>query len=152
MDDRVERLREDIVLFNRAIRATISAHLLTPTQLQALGNLDRLGSMSARALADVEHVTPQTVARTVSSLEERGLVSRTPDPNDGRAHIVSITSEGRSKLVADRVKRSEWLANAVDERCSDVEREILFAAGALLRRLSGTAADDARTAKQGAQQ
>ncbi|MDF3311209.1 MarR family transcriptional regulator [Rhodococcus sp. T2V] len=138
MDERVDRLREDIVLFNRAIRTNTSGHLLTPTQLQALANLDRLGAMSARELAKVEQVAPQTVARTVALLEERGLVSRIPDPNDGRAQIISITDIGRGKLVADRVKRSEWLADVLDERCTDVEREVLFAAGTLLRRLSTT--------------
>ncbi|OZC61925.1 MarR family transcriptional regulator [Rhodococcus sp. 15-725-2-2b] len=136
MDDRVDALREDIVLFNRAIRANVAGHLLTPTQLQTLGNLDRIGAMSARELATVERVTPQTVARTVTLLEERGLVTRIQDPDDGRAQIISITHEGKAKLGADRRKRDEWLANALDTHCSAVERDVLFAAGALLRRLS----------------
>ncbi|WP_235579036.1 MULTISPECIES: MarR family winged helix-turn-helix transcriptional regulator [unclassified Rhodococcus (in: high G+C Gram-positive bacteria)] len=110
--------------------------MLTPTQLQALGHLDRLGAMSARALATVERVTPQTVARTISLLEEHALVARIQDPNDGRAQIISITDNGRAKLRADREKRDEWLAGVLSEHCSDVERDVLFAAGALLRRLS----------------
>ncbi|OZD08786.1 MarR family transcriptional regulator [Rhodococcus sp. 06-156-3C] len=145
MNERVERLREDIVLFNRAIRATISGHLLSPTQLQALSNLDHVGAMSARTLADIEHVTPQTVARTVALLEEQGLVSRSQDPTDGRAQVISITEEGRGKLLADRSKRSEWLAIALNEHCTDVEREVLYAAGTLLRRLSVATDVRART-------
>ncbi|WP_037161811.1 MarR family winged helix-turn-helix transcriptional regulator [Rhodococcoides fascians] len=141
MDGRIDQLREDIVLFNRVIRSKGGGHLLTPTQLQALAHLDRVGPISARTLSDLERVTPQTVARTVASLEDDGLVSRQVDPEDGRAQLISITERGRGKLEADRGKRREWLAAALDRECTDVEQELLFLAGALLRRLSGASLD-----------
>lgn len=140
MDGRIDQLREDIVLFNRVIRSKGGGHLLTPTQLQALAHLDRVGPISARTLADLERVTPQTVARTVAFLEDNDLVSREIDPKDGRAQLISITTNGRGKLEVDRGKRREWLATALDTECTDVEQELLFLAGALLRRLSGSGA------------
>lgn len=141
MDGRIDQLREDIVLFNRVIRSKGGGHLLTPTQLQALAHVDRVGAISARALADLERVTPQTVARTVAFLEDNGLVSRQIDPDDGRAQLISITQAGRDKLDVDRSKRREWLAAAIESDCTDIEQEVLFLAGALLRRLSRSAAD-----------
>lgn len=141
MDARIDQLREDIVLFNRVIRSKGGGHLLTPTQLQALAHLDRVGPVSARTLADLERVTPQTVARTVAFLEDGNLVSREVDPTDGRAQLISITERGRGKLDLDRGKRREWLADALASECTDVEQELLFLAGALLRRLSSSAAD-----------
>ena len=93
--------------------------------------------MSARALAARQQVAPQSIARTVAHLEERGKVSRTADPNDARASIVSLTESGRRTLTEDRAKRSEWLSAAIAEMCTDAERELLFIAGGLLRRLAG---------------
>jgi DNA-binding MarR family transcriptional regulator len=136
-NNRVDQLREDIVRFNRKIRTQNSGrHLLTPTQMQALGHLDRLGPMTARALADAEMVAPQTIARTVTFLEQQGMVARTTDPTDARAALISVTGFGHRTLQADRGKRSEWLAAALEEHCTPIEQELMFLAGTLLRRLA----------------
>ncbi|MFC0451758.1 MarR family winged helix-turn-helix transcriptional regulator [Rhodococcus jostii] len=138
MDEKVDRLREDVVMFNRRIRAQRAGHRLTPSQLQALAHLDREGPMSARALADLEQVAPQSIARTVSMLEDAGMVSRTVDPQDARASIVAITAPGLQTLAADRSRRNEWLSAALATECTDAERDLLFIAGRLLRRLAAT--------------
>lgn len=65
--------------------------------------------MSGRALAHLEQVAPQSIARTVSTLEEAGMLSRTADPEDARASIVAITAAGHQTLIKARAKRSEWL-------------------------------------------
>ena len=134
MDERADRLREDVALFSRRIRTKSAGHLLTPTQLQALAHLDRVGAMSARALADLEQVAPQTIARTVLLLEEKDMVTRTVDPHDARASVIAITDSGRSTLDVDRATRSEWLTSVLEEQFTDVERELLYLAGRLLRR------------------
>jgi DNA-binding MarR family transcriptional regulator len=138
MDEKVEQLREDVNLFTRRIRTQRAGHLLTPSQLQALAHLDREGPMSARALAGFEQVAPQSIARTVAILEESGMVSRTVDPQDARASIVAITALGLQTLVDDRARRSEWLTAALAAECTDAERDLLFIAGRLLRRLAAT--------------
>ncbi|MFT3659888.1 MAG: MarR family transcriptional regulator [Gordonia sp. (in: high G+C Gram-positive bacteria)] len=136
MLDRTDQLREDVIRFHRKMRTTRSDHALTQTQLQTLGHLDRIGSMSARRLADLDGVAPQSVARTVASLERLGMVHRAPDPDDRRATVISITDAGRRTLTDDRTRHSAWLASALAEHCTDDERELLYAAGALLRRLA----------------
>ncbi|MBD0863446.1 MarR family transcriptional regulator [Gordonia sp. zg691] len=142
MDERADQLREDIVVFVRKMRRQSSRHLLTPSQVQSLAHIDRVGPLSARALADIEMVAPQSVARTVASLEDLDLVTRTPDPNDGRAVLISITPKGHDTLEADRAQRSRWLSDALETTCSDVERELLFLAGGLLRRIATSSATD----------
>jgi len=136
MDARVGELREDLVRFNRRIRTTGAGHRLTPTQVQALAHLDRIGPMSARKLADIEMVAPQTIARTVSFLEGQGLVERAADPHDARSTLITVTDLGRRTLQIDRNKHSEWLAAVLKDRCTPTERELLFLAGSLLRRLA----------------
>ena len=42
------------------------------------------------------------ISRTVRELEELGLITRTPDPDDGRSRLLSPTAEGLERLAAAR--------------------------------------------------
>lgn len=44
-------------------------------------------------------VSKQAVDQTVSELEAVGMVSRVPDPSDGRARLVRFTAAGRRELL-----------------------------------------------------
>lgn len=46
-------------------------------------------------LAACEGVTQPAITLLVNRLERRGLVTRGPDPDDGRAVLVTVTSEGQ---------------------------------------------------------
>ena len=46
-------------------------------------------------LADRAQVTKQTASVLVSALERQGLVERVPDPDDGRAQLIRLSSRGR---------------------------------------------------------
>ncbi|MFE3292966.1 MarR family winged helix-turn-helix transcriptional regulator [Rhodococcus sp. NPDC059234] len=134
-DDPAIQFREDIAAFFRRLRAQRAEHMLTPTQLQALGHLERGGPMTAAALAALEQVTPQSIARTVALLADEGTITRQADPADARASLISLTDHGRHMLLADRERRTRWLADALDAECTEAERELLFIAGRILRRL-----------------
>jgi DNA-binding MarR family transcriptional regulator len=43
----------------------------------------------------------------VKVLEELGLIERRPDPDDRRAHLLALTSEGQRRLDTVRVARRE---------------------------------------------
>lgn len=133
--ERVQDLRDDIAGFWRQLRVQRLDHMLSPTQLQALGHLNREGAMTAARLAQFEQVTPQSISRTLALLESTGMVSRTPDPQDARATRVEITEAGRDTLIVDAEVRSQWLCQLLDKRCTPHEREVLFLAGAILRDL-----------------
>lgn len=135
MDARIDQLRDDLGLFSRRVRRMRERHALTASQLQVLAHLDIEGSMNARELAEREGVTPQSIARTVRSLEAAGMVARSPDPDDARAVLIEITERGQGTLINDRRIRNRWLEQALADRCTDTEREMLFLAGRLLRAL-----------------
>ncbi len=83
-----------------------------------LGRLSREGTSSVGALATAERVRPQSMAQTVADLEAAGLISRRPDPADGRRTLVELTPEGRVTLEADRRDREGWLASAIGAELS----------------------------------
>jgi DNA-binding MarR family transcriptional regulator len=109
---------------------------LTPSQTAVLTRLWKEGASSASALAGAERVRPQSMATIVAALGQRGLIERTPDPEDGRRQVVSLTEAGRRRAESDRQVREEWLARAIQERYSDRERGVILEALALLERLT----------------
>jgi DNA-binding MarR family transcriptional regulator len=109
---------------------------LTPSQTAVLTRLWKEGASSASALAGAERVRPQSMAAIVAALDQRGLIERTPDPEDGRRQVVSLTKAGRERAESDRQVREEWLARAMHERYSERERRIILDALSLLERLT----------------
>jgi DNA-binding MarR family transcriptional regulator len=135
----VAAARDLRVLFSRLRRRLRSLGVdddLTPSQTAVLTRLWKEGASSASALAGAEGVRPQSMATIVAALEQRGLVERTPDPEDGRRQVVSLTIEGRRRAESDRQVREEWLARAIQERYSERERRVILDALSLLERLT----------------
>jgi DNA-binding MarR family transcriptional regulator len=59
-------------------------------------NVDRRSGTRLTELARRAGVTKQAMMIVVDELEVRGLVRRTPDPEDGRAKVVRLTARGRT--------------------------------------------------------
>jgi DNA-binding MarR family transcriptional regulator len=127
-------LREGVLALSRRMRAARPAGL-SPTGLIVLSRLHRGGEMTPTMLASLDRMQPQSLTRILSALEERGLVRRVPDPEDGRRVPVRITQAGRLVLREDSRLREAWLAQAL-ERLSPTEREVLRLAADLMRRMA----------------
>jgi DNA-binding MarR family transcriptional regulator len=118
----------------RRLRAERSS-AFSLSQGAVLGRLDRGGPQSVSDLAALERVRPQSMAQTVKDLEEGGMVSRRPDPDDGRRAIVELTDKGLEILTTDRRQRVGWLAEALEDLDAK-ERERLRDAIPLLEKLA----------------
>ena len=105
-------------------------------QMAVLGRLDREGPASTSDLAAAERMRPQSMAQTVRDLEAAGLVSRRPDPDDGRRALVELTPAGLERLHTTRARREGWLAELFEHEFTAAERETLRAALPLLRRIA----------------
>lgn len=105
-------------------------------QATVLGRLDRHGPMGVSDLAAAERVRPQSMAQTVADLETAGMVTRRPDPDDGRRALVELTPDGLSTLRADRRDRDGWLARAIAEDLDAADQATLRRSVELLRRLA----------------
>ncbi|WP_063733732.1 MarR family winged helix-turn-helix transcriptional regulator [Streptomyces sp. RTd22] len=89
-----------------AVRARLDEVLrpvsITPPQYAALTVLERRSDLSTAELARNSFVTDQSAADMVAVIEERGLVSRVPDPRDRRRRVLRLTDAGQGLL--DRVR------------------------------------------------
>lgn len=69
------------------------------------------GARRVSAIADTIHSDVSTVSRHVQALEAQGLVAKTPDPDDGRAHVVGLTEDGRALSGNVRTSYTEWFTD-----------------------------------------
>ncbi|MFE4827541.1 MarR family winged helix-turn-helix transcriptional regulator [Streptomyces sp. NPDC056672] len=119
----------------RRLRTTSPDNRLTSSQRSVLSRLDGEGPSTTAALARAEYVRPQSMRLTLGALEEQGLIERTPDPDDGRQSVVSVTDTGRGTLAGVRAAKQGWLSEAIAAELDGAERRALADAAALLRRL-----------------
>jgi DNA-binding MarR family transcriptional regulator len=129
---------ELMVLFSRLRRRLVEvagSDGITPTQRSVLSRLSKEGPASTSELAAAERVRPQSMAVTVASLEEMGLVDRSDDPADGRRRVVALTEPGREHVDGLRTARRAWLAEALATECTSAEIATLLDAMAILDRV-----------------
>jgi len=113
---------------------------LSPSARAALGTLARNGPLTPTELAAREGIKRPTIARLVTRLEQRGLVTRTPDPEDRRSYRVALTPLGSRTLARLRRRRDAFLASRLS-MLSDDDRAILGRAVIILEQVVGADSD-----------
>jgi DNA-binding MarR family transcriptional regulator len=119
----------------RRIRANRAGTGVTDPQLGVLFTLDKQGDATPGRLAEHEGVTPPSMNRTLNGLEEAGWIARSPDPDDARKVIVSLTPSGTELIAETRRLRSAWFTQRLEELSTD-ERRRLDEVIPVLRRLA----------------
>ncbi len=127
------RLRVVLVRTSRRLRQQADTGL-SPSLTAALVAIARRGPLTPSELADVERVKRPTATRFISCLERAGLVTRDPDPDDGRSYRVGITPRGAGLLAAAAGRKNAYLARGLETLDAD-ELATLDRAAALLERL-----------------
>ncbi|GAB3831032.1 hypothetical protein GCM10028799_59280 [Kribbella italica] len=103
--------------------------------LSVLHTLARRGPLRLTDLTATEQLKQPALTSLVAKLERDGLVSRAPDPRDGRAVLLSLTDAGQAIVASRRVSRVERLAELVDQ-LNDEERALLSDSVRVLKRLT----------------
>lgn len=129
-------LRATLGRLVRRLREQAEGSDLTKSQSSVLGRLEREGPTTATALARAEGIRPQSMGSIVAALEIAGLVTRSPDPNDGRKTILNITDKAREQYRTGRLAREDWLTHAMTASLTLDEIEQIAATTELLRRLA----------------
>ena len=84
----------------------------------ALSSLDRLvrgGPLRVTDLSAAERISQPGMTGLVTRMETAGLVTRRPDPTDGRATLVFVTDAGLAYLRRLHRARAEAVASQVDQ-------------------------------------
>ena len=123
-----------IGLLVRRVRAAAASHELSLTESAVLARLSKDGPATTADLARAESMKPQSMGTTIAALEERGLVERKPHPTDGRQVNIELTAKGAAVRKSAGDAKRTWLARAIAQ-LNDQERETLFKAGEIIRRL-----------------
>jgi DNA-binding MarR family transcriptional regulator len=129
-------LRESLGLLLRRMRQLKGEDELTLPENAALTRLNRGGPTTSSALAKLEQISPQSMGATLAGLEERGLVARDPDPEDGRRVVLSLTEAGQQLLQDKRNARTLRLTEALSASFTPEELGQLATAATLLERLA----------------
>lgn len=122
----------------RRLRAVRAPHDPTVPETTVLARLDREGPTTAAELARREQISPQSMGAIIATLLDRGLITRSPDPSDGRRVLLSPSASGRSTLGDRRNARTQAIADALVESFDEDEITTLARALPLLQRLADT--------------
>ena len=103
-------LRALLGRLTRRLRQTSVVGEMTLSQASVLSLLEREGPTTPGILATKERISPQSMGTILVSLEALGLVSRIPDPTDGRRLVISLTEAGLQVIHGARRQKEERLA------------------------------------------
>src|SRR3954466_8070389 len=135
------RLRLAVVRTSRRLRQDAAAAegggALSPPLTRARAPVSTCGPLPPSGLAERERIRRPTATRIVSSLVDLGLVSRTPDPSDGRGCLIATTRDGAALMKRLRKRKNAYLAKRMRDLDPD-EVETLARASDILERLLDT--------------
>lgn len=110
---------------------------LNPTTYMMLATLEERGPSRAAQLAELFALDKGSVSRAVHQLVELGLVVRSPDPDDGRASILSATDDAVRRLAELHVRQRETF----DQRLGAWEPEEIEVLALQLSRFNAALSD-----------
>ncbi len=111
---------------------------LSLTEASCLAVIGRRGPLPLNEIAASEHLSAPSVTKTVTRMEEAGLIDRLTDPTDRRVSLVTLSKKGRALLDQIRSRRNAFLLLRLRELSSS-ELETVEQALPILERLAAEA-------------
>lgn len=119
----------------RRLREQTQLGDFTYSQLKVLLRLESEGPATVTTLAREEGIRPQSMGEMVSFLKTAGLIAGSPDPNDGRQTVLSLTDSCRDLMKRTRAAKEDWLFQSIQTRFEPTEIDQLAESIAMLKRL-----------------
>ncbi|WP_211220927.1 MarR family winged helix-turn-helix transcriptional regulator [Nocardioides insulae] len=123
----------DLAIYAVRLVRLLRRELDLPAGSRVLSILDAEGPQGITALARLDGCSQPTMSGQIAYLVERGLVSRTPHPEDARSSLITMTDQGRESLATTRAGVSRLLRERLVP--TDHTAEELATTVALLRDL-----------------
>lgn len=138
-DETAKVLAVEIRAVHRILKSRVREHggskNLTSSQISVLVRLEKDGPTTMSSLARAESMRPQSMTEVTAPLLESGLLSRSPDPDDGRQTLISLTPKCVKWIQEGRAASHDWLATTISHKLTKQEQERLLESLSLLRRL-----------------
>lgn len=125
--DELGRLEQEVGVLIRRVKRVIGERAravhedLQPASYLMLSFLVSSGPQRSSVLSDRFGVDKGAISRQVQHLVDLGLLDREPDPDDGRATLVSASADAVRRMQAIARDRRTWL----DERLGDWSQDDL---------------------------
>ncbi|SDM99092.1 DNA-binding transcriptional regulator, MarR family [Fictibacillus solisalsi] len=84
---------------------------ISQSRLELLQHLYDAEEISQTTLQKVVHIDNAAVTRHLKQLEASGMVNRRKNPQDNRVTLVSLTKQGRSKILSYRKEKDQFVTN-----------------------------------------
>lgn len=110
---------------------------IEPAAYSVLFTLKREGAQRMTNISKHLGIGKPTLSRQLTTLAERGFITKKADPADGRALVISLTEEGQARLDAAQKERSERYLHMLEPWS---EEEIMTLSG-LLTKMNKTYAE-----------
>ncbi|HJU81430.1 MAG TPA: MarR family transcriptional regulator [Acidimicrobiia bacterium] len=131
------RLRLAVARMQRLLRSQEMGGL-SLTEASCLAVIGRKGPMPLNEIAASEHLSAPSVTKTITRMEEAGLIDRLNDPTDRRVSLVTLSKKGRALVDQIRSRRNAFLLLRLQE-LSPSDLEAVEQALPILERLSAEA-------------
>jgi DNA-binding MarR family transcriptional regulator len=135
-NDEAALLLQGVLALGRRLRAERPQGSQSLAVISLLSTLKRRGPLSSARLAAEERLQPQSITRLISSLEQKGWISRDSDQQDRRHVVISLTDDGRGILAVEMRARREWLRRALDATLNEQERAVVSEASQAMLKLA----------------
>lgn len=88
-------------------------------QSRCLYIINMMGEINQKRLSEMLNIRPTSLSETIKRLEEKDMINRTPDKDDKRTYLISLTEKGEKEM--ERIRKSyaaehkEWLDKLTSE-------------------------------------
>lgn len=116
----LQQIEQEVGVLVRRVRRVIGERAravhpdLQPASYLLLAHVADVGPVRAASLVGDIGLDKGAVSRQVQHLVDLGLLTRTRDPDDGRATLLAASAEGRARLDSVRVERSQRFGRHFD--------------------------------------
>src|SRR5690606_5216967 len=121
--EKLTRLRLVLGKLGRLLRQQSDTEL-THSQLSLLFAIERCEPISPGDLAAAEGVRPPSITRSLSRLEELGLVNRELHADDRRSSVITLTRAGAAACDRARRLRAMWLSDRVAHLTPEAQAQL----------------------------
>jgi homoprotocatechuate degradation regulator HpaR len=116
------RARETVMI---QFRQMLSNHDLTEQQWRVMRILAESGRIDASEVADKCFILAPSLTRMIRTLEDRGIITKHKDANDGRRVLLEITQTGLA-IIKDVTPESRKIYQRLEEKFGKARLETLL--------------------------